>query len=136
MWFVKKIATNSSPGTPAGAWKEAKLIFHHEILSKIGKHDTSFLSFKYWSNSLKVRTWFKSDLSTEKYQAFQYQKIHLQTGSCSYPWYHSMKCFFANEIILWRKNSSTYKNIIATQIILWSYFRKAEALSDNNHSLC
>lgn len=82
--------------------------------------------------TLKVRTWFKSDLSTEKYQAFQYQKIHIQTGNYSYPWYHSMKCFFANGVILCRKNSSTYiqKHYSNTDYSLmllqesWSSFRE------------
>ena len=35
MGFVKRVATTSRPEIPTGARKEAELIFHHEIVSKI-----------------------------------------------------------------------------------------------------
>ena len=38
MGFVKRAATTSRPDVPAGARREAELIFHHEIVEKVEKH--------------------------------------------------------------------------------------------------
>ena len=38
MGFVKRAATTARPEIPAGARKEAELLFHHEIVSKVEKH--------------------------------------------------------------------------------------------------
>ena len=38
MGFVKRAATTARPEITEGAQKEAELIFHHEIVSKVEKH--------------------------------------------------------------------------------------------------